>query len=587
MEYGWWSLLPPAVAIILAIASRKVVLSLFAGIAVGTLILKDWSSNWNPLTVVEELAESHLWPSLIDEEHLRVFAFTSLMGAMIGVIQRCGGMNGVVNSLAPFARSRRGGQLLTWILGLIIFIDDYANTLLLGHTMRPLADRLHISREKLAYLVDSTAAPVSGLALISTWVAGEIGYIEAGFDSLKLSGEAVDGFGVFVATIPYRFYVLWALLFVPLVGLLGRDFGPMLRAERRALRGDGARKPDKDVSQELSAGKQRWYNAVIPVVVTIVVTVWLLIVTGSRETETVLTEEFSWQSLVTVFGNGNSYLALVYGSLAGLSSAAFLARAQRILSGSEIRKAAFDGARLVIPALTILWLAWALSGITNSDHLGTGEYLGSLLQRAIDVRWMPTMVFVLSSLVAFSTGTSWGTMGILMPIVVGATYQMLIAQTEQRRSATDANDRFDRQRAGGRDFRRPLFADLGHHGLVFPGQRLRPRIARVDPVSVRHGGGHCCHLVRDVARRFWAARLATVGRWQCCAGRDTGGNRPALRSGNAVAHVFQLSPPAFGRRRQLLWTWERSATLLSCNFYTTVTRYAGNSCPCVRRHRRD
>jgi Na+/H+ antiporter NhaC len=179
----------------------------------------------------------------------------------------------------------------------------------------------------------------------------------------------------------------------------------------------------------LSAGKQRWYNAVIPVVVTIVVTVWLLIVTGSRETETVLTEEFSWQSLVTVFGNGNSYLALVYGSLAGLSSAAFLARAQRILSGSEIRKAAFDGARLVIPALTILWLAWALSGITNSDHLGTGEYLGSLLQRAIDVRWMPTMVFVLSSLVAFSTGTSWGTMGILMPIVVGATYQMLIAQT--------------------------------------------------------------------------------------------------------------------------------------------------------------
>jgi Na+/H+ antiporter NhaC len=339
-------------------------------------------------------------------------------------------MNGVVNSLAPFARSRRGGQLLTWLLGLIIFIDDYANTLLLGHTMRPLADRLRISREKLAYLVDSTAAPVSGLALISTWVAGEIGYIEAGFDSLKLSGEAVDGFGVFVATIPYRFYVLWALMLVPLVGLLGRDFGPMLKAERRALRGDGAAsKPDRDAGEQLSAGKQRWYNAVIPVVVTIIVTVWLLIVTGSRETETVLTEGFSWQTLVTVFGNGNSYLALVYGSLAGLFSAAFLARAQGILSGSEIRGAAFDGARLVIPALTILWLAWALSGITSSDHLGTGEYLGSLLERAIDVRWMPTMVFVLSSLVAFSTGTSWGTMGILMPIVVGATYQMLIAQT--------------------------------------------------------------------------------------------------------------------------------------------------------------
>jgi Na+/H+ antiporter NhaC len=352
------------------------------------------------------------------------------MGAMIGVIQRCGGMNGVVNSLAPLARSRRGGQVLTWLLGLIIFIDDYANTLLLGHTMRPLADRLHISREKLAYLVDSTAAPVSGLALISTWVAGEIGYIEEGYKSLNLGGEAaVDGFGVFVATIPYRFYVLWALLLVPLVGILGRDFGPMLKAERRALRREG-QSPIREDGQAKEDHKHRWYNAVIPVIVTIVVTIWLLIVTGSRETETALAESFSWQTLVNVFGNGDSYLALVYGSLAGLFSATLLAWTQGILAGSEIRESAFDGARLVIPALTILWLAWALSGITGSDHLGTGEYLGSLLERAIDVRWMPTMVFLLSSLVAFSTGTSWGTMGILMPIVVGATYQMLSTQTD-------------------------------------------------------------------------------------------------------------------------------------------------------------
>ncbi len=429
MQYGWLSLLPPAVAIILAIASRRVVLSLLAGIAVGALILKDWSADWNLLTVVEELAESHLWPSLVDEDHLRVFAFTSLMGAMIGVIQRCGGMNGVVNSLAPLARSRRGGQILTWVLGLIVFIDDYANTLLLGHTMRPLADRLRISREKLAYLVDSTAAPVSGLALISTWVAGEIGYIEEGFKSLDLDSQAmVDGFGVFVATIPYRFYVLFALLMVPLVGLLGRDFGPMLKAERRALQSTGTG-TSAAVEASPSHEHYRWYNAVIPVLVTILVTVWLLLVTGARKTEIPLAESFSWQALVTVFGNGDSYLSLVYGSLAGLFSAAIMAWSQKILSGAEIRGAAFEGARLVIPALTILWLAWALSGITSSEHLGTGEYLGSLLERAIDVRWMPTMVFVLSSLVAFSTGTSWGTMGILMPIVVGATYQMLTTQT--------------------------------------------------------------------------------------------------------------------------------------------------------------
>jgi Na+/H+ antiporter NhaC len=428
MQYGWWSLVPPAVAIILAIVSRRVVLSLLAGITVGTVILKDWSADWNPISVIEELTEAHLWPSLANEDHLRVFAFTSLMGAMIGVIQRCGGMNGVVNSLAPLARSRRGGQILTWLLGLIIFIDDYANTLLLGHTMRPLADRLRISREKLAYLVDSTAAPVSGLALISTWVAGEIGYIEEGFKSLDLGSAAVvDGFGVFVATIPYRFYVLFALLLVPLVGLLGRDFGPMLQAERQATRSHAGRSTKEAAPQQHA--HHRWYNAVLPVLVTIIVTVWLLVVTGSREAEIPLSGSLSWQTLVNVFGSGDSYLSLVYGSLAGLFSAALLAWTQRILTGAEIREAAFEGARLVIPALTILWLAWALSGLTGSDHLGTGEYLGSLLERAIDVRWMPTMVFILSSLVAFSTGTSWGTMGILMPIVVGATYQMLGTQT--------------------------------------------------------------------------------------------------------------------------------------------------------------
>lgn len=217
MDYGWWSLVPPLLAISLAILTRRVVASLLCGAAIGALILKDWSANWNPLTALEALCEVHLWASLCDSQHIRVFVFTALMGAMIGVIQRSGGLRGVVGLLVPWARTRRTGQLLTWMLGLLIFIDDYANSLLLGSTMRPLADQLRISREKLAYLVDSTAAPVAGVALISTWVAGEIGYIQAGFDSLDLRAGAVDSFAVFVATIPYRFYVLFSLLFVPLV----------------------------------------------------------------------------------------------------------------------------------------------------------------------------------------------------------------------------------------------------------------------------------------------------------------------------------------------------------------------------------
>ncbi len=437
MGYGWWSLVPPLVAIGLAIVTRRVIASLLLGSAIGVLILKDWSASWNPLTAVADLLETHLWASLCQPDHIRVFTFTALMGAMIGVIHRMGGMHGVVRSLTPWARTRRSGQMLTWVLGLLIFIDDYANTLLLGNTMRPLTDRLRISREKLAYLVDSTAAPVAGLAVISTWVAGEISYIQTGLNSLDLPGGTVDGFSVFVATIPYRFYVLWALMFVPLVALLGRDFGPMLQAERRALHDalDSSAMPSGDPPAIAADVPHRWYNAVVPVLVTLSVTVWLLLLTGAlkasgaHKASGALTADVSGSSLIQFFNNGDSYLALVYGSLAGLLVAVLMAALQGILTFAQSREAAFDGARLVLPALTILWLAWAISGITGEQYLGTGKYLGGLLQSSIDVRWMPTIVFILSSFVAFSTGTSWGTMAILMPIVVGATYRMMEAQT--------------------------------------------------------------------------------------------------------------------------------------------------------------
>ena len=431
MDYGWWSLVPPLVAISLAIISRRVVASLLLGAAVGVLILKDWSADWNPFTALAALCETHLWTSLSDPQHIRVFAFTSLMGAMIAVIQRCGGMQGVVDALVPLARTRRSGQLLTWFLGLAIFFDDYANSLLLGTTMRPLTDRLRISREKLAYLVDSTAAPVAGLAFISTWIAGEIGYIEMGFESLDLPTGTVDGFSVFVATIPYRFYVILALLFVPMVALSERDFGPMFTAESRALNRDNVTADRRGGAVQETVGQtpSRWLNAVVPILVTLVITACLLLLTGYRTIGDQLTGDGGWRLLARIFGAGDSYLALVYGSLAGLLAAILLARVQKILSFAQARAVALHGATLMLPALIILWLAWTLSGITGKDFLGTGQFLGSQLQHAIDLRWMPTIVFVLSSLVAFSTGTSWGTMGILMPIVVDTTYRMIQAQT--------------------------------------------------------------------------------------------------------------------------------------------------------------
>lgn len=413
-SFGCLSLLPPLIAIGLAIATRRVVVSLLAGVFTGALIL----AFGNPFLAVGSTLETHLWASLSDSDHVRVFVFTLLMGAMVGVMQESGGMEAIVNGIAPLARGRRGGQLTVWLLGLIVFFDDYANSLLLGNTMRPLTDRLRISREKLAYLVDSTAAPVSGLALVSTWVAGEIGYIQDGLEGTSIE-QSSSAFQLFITTIPYRFYVLWALLMVPLVGILGRDFGAMLVAERKALT-DGpfaeANKTGRDVRSSQSL------NAIIPVLAVVVVTMLLIAATGWQSISGDASTE---PTLLNIFGNGDSYLALVYGSLAGCLLAALLGLTNGGIAATKLKQAASNGAIQVFPALTILWLAWALSGITKSEFLGTGEYLGQLLSSSVDIRWMPTIVFVLASIVAFSTGTSWGTMGILMPLVVPTTVQLL------------------------------------------------------------------------------------------------------------------------------------------------------------------
>ena len=232
--YGWLSLLPPLIAIVLAIITRRAVVSLLVGVFCGALI----TAGGNPLVAVWETCELHLWPTLIDPGKMRVFAFTLLMGAMVGVISKSGGMQGLVNLLAPLARGRRSGQLTTWLLGLVIFFDDYTNTILLGSTLRGVCDRLKISREKLAYLVDSTAAPVASLALLSTWIAVELDYIGDGLTGTQ-SVAGLSPIELFIASIPYRFYAVMALLLVPMIGLAGRDFGPMLKAERAAPRETG------------------------------------------------------------------------------------------------------------------------------------------------------------------------------------------------------------------------------------------------------------------------------------------------------------------------------------------------------------
>ena len=416
--YGILSLLPPAVAIVLAMLTRRVVLSLLLGIVMGALVIS--SGRLDQATVL--VFEGFLWPAFTDDGHLRVFAFTSLMGAMVGVMARSGSMQAIVQMLIPVARTRRRGQCVTWLAGLIIFFDDYANTLLVGATFRPLAERLKISREKLAYLVDSTAAPVAGLAILSTWVAAEIGYIELGLQDLEFAENPGGGFRMLIASIPYRFYAINALAFVVMVAATGRDFGPMLQAELRRSRAPDSGALQGTEDERLKTKRHAWLFAVLPIVFLFVVVLFVLFATGSQAAQQVAPDSSSW---FEKFVGGDSYMALMYGSLVGLMTAMLLARGGAGLRWPVIVRSAAKGVRQMLPALVILWFAWALSRMTGAEHLATGDYLGARMAEKIAPNLLPTMAFLLASVAAFATGTSWGTMALMIPLSLQTAHEII------------------------------------------------------------------------------------------------------------------------------------------------------------------
>lgn len=445
--YGWLSIAPPLVTVVLAIVTKRAILSLVAGVFVGALILTGGSAG----QALVETAETHLWQTFIDPGKLRVFCFVLLMGGMIGVIRASGGMQGLVGLIEPLAKDRRRGQLATWLAGLLVFFDDYTNTLMLGATMRATCDRLRISREKLAYMVDSTAAPVAGIALLSTWVAVEIDYIGQGLDNVSpdLLGD-VSAIDLFLGCIPYRFYIIQALLFVPLIAILGRDFGPMLTAERKALSGgQGAEGETPEVVSDGLENQQtaHWMYAAVPLLVTLLIVVVLILMTGRASLDAAaVAGETPDYTLRNIFGSADSSLALFYGAGGGLLVASLMAWAGKLLTSEGIAEAIYFGVRIVFTALVILWCASTLSRMTGSggdydpiasgyvnqdERLYTGIFLQGLLPEPGSeasetvATLMPTVVFLLASVVSFSTGTSYGTMGILFPVVAPIAFTSL------------------------------------------------------------------------------------------------------------------------------------------------------------------
>lgn len=430
----WWSIVPPLMAILLALLFKEVVTSLFIGILVGAAILGVYAGGidgiWTGLLAV---IDTYVINSLNNWGHLAVIIFSMLIGALVSVISKNGGMKGVVDRVSVYANSPRSGQFATWLLGILIFFDDYANTLVVGNTMRPVTDKLKISREKLSYLVDSTAAPIAAIAFVTTWIGAELGYIESGVAQINEAGSQIEmgAYAIFLSSLQYSFYPILALLFMLILIWKGKDFGPMHKAEMNARKGEdvyhhGPEKLAELAEFEVKEGaKTRSYNAVIPIGVVIIGTLLGLLVTGWN-TEVWNDETLSFsRKLSAIIGASDSYTALLWSSMVALIVAIGLSVGQRILTLEESMHSVMSGFKTMMNAVIILVLAWSLASITEDLH--TATFLTQLFGGNIAPWLMPAITFLLAALVAFSTGSSWGTMAILYPLMLPAAWSVCMA----------------------------------------------------------------------------------------------------------------------------------------------------------------
>ena len=414
---GWMSLMPAFIAIGVALMLRNVVPALLLGLWLGATALQSFS----PLGALQGLMDTFavfIVNALANPDHAAIIAFSMMIGVMVGIITRNGGMASVVRLIVSRAKTAVGGQVAVWFMGLLIFFDDYANTLVVGNTARPITDHLKISREKLAYIVDSTAAPVVCIALITTWIGYEVSLIDEALQGIdELAG--VSAYSVFLHSIPYSFYPILAVMFVLAVATTGRDMGPMYAAEVRARKGQV--KPDQsgedmpalagDTLEPKANVPLRAANAFVPIMVLVVGLGVGLYITGEGET------------IMDIIRSSDPYKAMMWASFAGALAAAGMSISQRILSTHETVDAWYGGARATLFGMIVLILAWSMSAVTMD--LNAKGYLITVLGDSLPLVLVPAIVFVLAAITAFATGTSWGTMGILMPLIIPLAWAVM------------------------------------------------------------------------------------------------------------------------------------------------------------------
>jgi tetracycline resistance efflux pump len=394
----FWSLVPPVIAIVLSLITKEVYSSLFTGIICGALLY----ANFNPLTAYDTVFTEGFIASLADSWNVGILIFLVVLGAIVCLMNRAGGSAAYGQWAIKRIKTRKGAILSTLGLGVLIFVDDYFNCLTVGNVMRPITDKYKVSRAKLAYIVDSTAAPICMIAPISSWAAAVTGVVE-GYDGLEL----------FIRAIPYNLYSLLTIAMIIIITLLGIEYGPMRKHEENAiLNGDLYTTPDRPFEGQdgdVSAGKGKVMDLVIPVLILIVFSILGMIYTGGI---------LEGENIINAFANCDASLGLSLGSGLALILIIIYLLTRKVLSFNECMECLPDGFKAMVPAILILTFAWTLSGITGL--LGAKEFVSGIFEgSAAGLKiLLPAIVFAVAVGMSFSTGTSWGTFGILLPIVV-------------------------------------------------------------------------------------------------------------------------------------------------------------------------
>ncbi|MCI6693643.1 MAG: Na+/H+ antiporter NhaC family protein [Clostridium sp.] len=438
-HYGFLTLIPPLVAIVLAFLTKNVIISLFVGTLAGTFLVSLVDSSFMGALVNSFLDfVSRVLNSLADPWNAGIILQVLVIGGVIHLVAKMGGAKAVAEALARKAKTAKSTQLVTLLLGLAVFFDDYANSLIVGPIMKPVADKMKISRERLSFIIDATAAPIAGLAIVSTWVGLEVGLINDAF--VNGVGQQVDAFGVFLQTIPYRFYNILILFFVFITSFLLKDFGPMYKAEIEARRRE-IKEGKKNNSSESNIEhaelepkegiKLSIWNAIIPIG-TLVVTALICFyfsgyssIMGGEDIalqQMMTSSPMSFRAIQEAFSASDASVALFQSALLSSIVAMAIGVIKKIFTISEAIETWIDGMKPLLITGVILLLAWSLSSVIKD--LGTAKYLVTLLSGSLPNFLLPSLIFVLAAIISFATGTAYGTMGILMPLAIPLAYSM-------------------------------------------------------------------------------------------------------------------------------------------------------------------